>query len=51
MVEVKVIKEGMVQVENRAWCLMLDGEREVRELIKKLTNALFEIHSLDKEGG
>lgn len=47
--EVRLLSEGMVQVENVSWCLMLDGEREVRELIKKLTSVLFEIHRIKKK--
>jgi hypothetical protein len=48
--ECKVAGSNLVFVEAHGARIYLKGEVEVRELVKKLTNSLFELSSLSRKG-
>jgi hypothetical protein len=48
---VQVITERDILIDKGISAIHLDGENEIRELIKKLNEALFRINDLRRHGG
>ncbi len=47
--ECHVVRKDLVRVDGHGGCLRLNGKEDIRILIKKLNDALFEIRALERE--
>lgn len=47
--QVEVLQKDLVSIDDGSGCIYLEGEKQIRELIKMLTNALFQLKERERE--